>query len=94
MDILPGQAVFIEKGGNIQFCQVTKQKSYTPDVWEFFYFSRPDSIQDGISVHQCRERMGRMLGQKMKRVLTQKEIDEIDISKSGLTGHMTNHYLP
>lgn len=31
VDILPGQAVFIQKGGKPQFRQVVPMKSYTPD---------------------------------------------------------------
>lgn len=31
IDILPGQAVFIEKGGVPQFRQIVEKKSYTPD---------------------------------------------------------------
>ncbi|KAH7324608.1 amidophosphoribosyltransferase [Stachybotrys elegans] len=79
VDILPGQAVFCQKGGGIQFCQVVEPKSYTPDVWEFFYFARPDTYMDGISVHRSREYMGRKLGKKMRRILGEEKIREIDV---------------
>lgn len=81
VDILPGQAVFIEKGGNVQFCQVTEQKSYAPDIFEYFYFARPDTYMDGISVHRSRELMGRKLAQKMKRTMTEEQLRGIDVSK-------------
>lgn len=32
VDILPGQAVFIQKGGHPQFRQIVEMKSYTPDM--------------------------------------------------------------
>ena len=32
VDIRPGQAVFIEKGGAPRFCQVVEPRSYTPDI--------------------------------------------------------------
>jgi amidophosphoribosyltransferase len=38
-DILPGQAVFIQKGGVAQFRQIVPRKSYTPDICEFSFRS-------------------------------------------------------
>ncbi|CEJ82743.1 Putative Amidophosphoribosyltransferase [[Torrubiella] hemipterigena] len=79
VDIKPGQAVFIEKGGNVHFSQIVEPRSYTPDVFEFVYFSRPDSTMDGISVHRSRQNMGARLAQKIKAVLGEEAIKEIDV---------------
>ncbi|KAF1738453.1 Amidophosphoribosyltransferase [Beauveria bassiana] len=72
VDILPGQAVFIQKGGKPQFRQIVPMKSYTPDI--------PDSTSDGISVHRSRQNMGYKLADKVKEILGEKGVDEIDVA--------------
>lgn len=77
-DILPGQAVIIPKGGEPVFQQVQQAIRYTPDIFEYVYFARPDSIIDGMSVQLCRERMGERLSKRISECLTADELSEID----------------
>ncbi|KOS23122.1 Amidophosphoribosyltransferase [Escovopsis weberi] len=79
IDILPGQAVFIEKGGVVHFRQIVEKRSYTPDAFEFVYFSRPDSTIDGISVHRSRQNMGAKLAKKLRQTLGEEGIRGIDV---------------
>lgn len=78
-DILPGQACFIQKGGHPEFRQVQEMKSYSPDIFEFVYFARPDAIIDGIPVHGARQKMGVKLANKIIETLGPDVVKDIDV---------------
>ena len=78
-DILPGQAVIIEKNKEPVFCQVQEQLAYAPDIFEYVYFSRPDTIIDGIDVDECRRNMGFKLADRIKQELGPELLSEIDV---------------
>ncbi len=76
-DLAPGQAVFIDKDGNLHSRQCVDKTTLSPCLFEFVYFARPDSIIDNISVHKARSRMGRKLAVKIQQEWKDLDIDAV-----------------
>lgn len=72
-DLNPGEAVIIQKTGVPEFKQVFEPKLFAPDIFEYVYFARPDSVLDGKSVYRSRIEMGIKLAEKIQRVLPSDE---------------------
>ncbi|NRQ43853.1 amidophosphoribosyltransferase [Rheinheimera sp. YQF-2] len=76
-DVSPGEAVYITADGELRSFQCAENPSYTPCIFEYVYFARPDSTIDNISVYASRVAMGTMLGQKIKREWANLDIDVV-----------------
>jgi amidophosphoribosyltransferase len=76
-DILPAEAVYIDKRGFLHSRQSTARAGYTPCIFEFVYFARPDSIIDNLSVYKARMRMGDKLAKKILRDRPNHDIDVV-----------------
>jgi amidophosphoribosyltransferase len=76
-DIQPGEAVFISKQGQVFRKQCAEITLHTPCLFEYIYLARPDSIINGISVHQARIRMGELLAKKILREFPHHDINVV-----------------
>ena len=66
-DVAPGETVIIRSNGAFSSKVTAPNGEHRPCIFEHVYFSRPDSTIDGISVHDARLRMGRLLGREYWR---------------------------
>ncbi|KAJ3760343.1 phosphoribosyltransferase-like protein [Lentinula raphanica] len=66
--LLLGEAIIITRS-SVSRRQVVEPATFAPDIFEYVYFARPDSVLDGISVYRSRMAMGDMLAEEVKRVL-------------------------
>jgi amidophosphoribosyltransferase len=73
-DVAPGEAIFFTENGQIHSQQCAENPVYSPCIFEFVYFARPDSTMDKMSVYASRVEMGTKLGEKIA-----KEWDDLDI---------------
>ena len=62
-EINPGEVVIITEEGIESINPFTKTQS-RPDLFEYIYFSRPDSVLDGKSVYDCRKSFGKVLAKE------------------------------
>ena len=76
-DIEPGEAIFIDKDGNKFSEQCSKMPRKSPCIFEYVYFSRPDSKIDEISVYKARMRMGSKLADQIKEIRPNHDIDVV-----------------
>ena len=76
-DIKPGEAIFIshEEGVVAELC--ADQTQSCPCIFEFVYLARPDSVIDGISVHDTRLKMGESLAKRIKKEHSDLGIDVV-----------------
>lgn len=63
-DILPGEIVTFDETGVHSNRALCKTQAHRPCIFEYIYFARPDSVMDGVSVHEARKEAGRLLARR------------------------------
>ena len=76
-DVLPGEAVFIDHSGTLFSKPYEGDAVFSPCIFEYVYFSRPDSFLNNISVYKARLRMGEKLAEKILRLRPDHDIDVV-----------------
>lgn len=76
-DVRPGEAIFIDTRGAVHSNEPSEPAGYSPCIFEFVYFARPDSIIDRLSVYKARLRMGEELAEKILRLRPEHDIDVV-----------------
>ncbi|MBM3115643.1 amidophosphoribosyltransferase [Jeongeupia naejangsanensis] len=76
-DIAPGEAVYVSFDGEFHNRQCHPSPKLVPCIFEHVYFARPDSVIDGISVHDARLKMGEQLASKVREMVPEMDIDVV-----------------
>lgn len=62
-DVQPGELIIVDEDG-LHIDHFTKNTQLAICSMEYIYFARPDSIIHGVTVHNARKRMGRLLARE------------------------------
>jgi amidophosphoribosyltransferase len=76
-DVRPGTAMFFARGHEPQCIELDRGKPLLPCLFEYLYFARPDSTLNGINVQLGRESIGRALGQRIRELGLESQIDVV-----------------
>lgn len=64
-DIEPGEIIVFSEGGNVvSITEHCKKAAPSHCIFEYIYFARPDSVIDGVSVHNARKNAGMYLAKE------------------------------
>jgi amidophosphoribosyltransferase len=76
-DIKPGEAILIDRDGQLHQQQTMPSQGLHPCIFEYVYFARPDSIIDEVSVYDARLKMGALLADDVRTALRLGDIDVV-----------------
>jgi len=61
-NVLPGEVVYIDEDYTVHR-RILTAKAFTPCIFEYVYFARPDTMMNHVSVYRARLRMGQNLAE-------------------------------
>jgi amidophosphoribosyltransferase len=76
-DVAPGEAVLMTQDGQLHTRQCADPAVHAPCIFEYVYLARPDSMIEDVSVYKARLRMGEKLGEKIRRLMPDHDIDAV-----------------
>jgi amidophosphoribosyltransferase len=76
-DVAPGEAVLLTLDGKLHARQCAEPALHAPCIFEYVYLARPDSMIEDVSVYKARLRMGEKLGEKIRRLMPDHDIDAV-----------------
>ncbi|MDO4460292.1 MAG: amidophosphoribosyltransferase [Clostridia bacterium] len=63
-DLLPGEIIVFDENGIHCDTSHCGTRTHSPCIFEYIYFARPDSVIDGVSVHNARKEAGKLLAKR------------------------------
>ena len=63
-DIRPGEVMVFSREGVTSLTDAVGSKRNQICIYEYIYFARPDSVIDGVSVHEARQKAGEILARE------------------------------
>ncbi|KAB5595647.1 Amidophosphoribosyltransferase [Ceratobasidium theobromae] len=75
-DVRPGEAIILTRQSRSHRLVGPDPSGtpFAPDIFEYVYLARPDSVLDGVSVYHSRMSMGEALASEVRRILDEKNI--------------------
>ncbi len=93
-DIRPGEVIVFSKEGVNSYSAHIEKKEKKTCIFEYIYFARPDSVIDGISVHEARMRAGRILAREDEKDIADVVIGVPDSGLDAALGYASASGVP
>ncbi|MCR4604850.1 MAG: amidophosphoribosyltransferase [Eubacterium sp.] len=93
-DLKPGEVLVFSKEGIKSLTAHIQKKDKKTCIFEYIYFARPDSVIDGISVHEARMRAGKILARNDEKDIADVVIGVPDSGLDAALGYAYSSGIP